>query len=416
MAHRTARMALLVSAAALYCGAGHAQSIDVGVDISASAEATKNPYLTDEGSSWVGAGALEVRPWLRSADETDSLVLRGLARIRGFTSRYDAETALGADLAANSRLGPRTSAYGSASILTTNQRTPFDVLSPTPGLNDPIVPPEVAGPVTDPIVPISGDDYTLLGSAGRITTISAGAGISHQPDPSSVLGYNINYNRLDSDDDGFEQTVGYDSIALGTNYSRQVTPKTSVGVSASGSRTRYEENRPSVTTLSVSGTLSQQLSRYWSLSASAGVSATDANANGFFPGYNAVAPIASVNLCNRSVRKSFCAGYVRSQQPTSLGDVRTSDAVTLSYSEQLVERQRVDLNASYSRSLSSDDEQSAFPDIEGLSLRAAFSQAISDRLEGYVSASVARSYGGYLSNDPNINFGVGVRLKLGARR
>lgn len=413
---RPVRLALLVSVAGLCGGIGRAQTTDTGIDINLSAEASKNPYLTDVSSEWVGAGSVEARPWLRHSDAKDSVTLRGLARVRGFTSRYDPETAFGADLQANSRLSARTSAFGSASILTTNRRTPFDVLTPRPGLTDPVVPPETTGPIVDPIVPLPGEYDALLGSQGRITTMTVGAGVSHQLDVSSSLGYNIDYRRLDSESSRDLQTVGYDSVSVGANYSRVISPRTRAGVAASAGTTRYDGNRPSATTFSLSGTLSQQLSRYWALSGSLGVSSTRAENNGFFPGYSSVAPVGSISVCNQPVRKNFCFSYSRSQQPTFLGDVRTSDAVSASYSEQLSNRQRADLSASYSRSKTADDAQTLYPDVEGLSLRGVFSQSINDRLEGYVSASVAKSYGGYLSRDPSINFGVGVRLRLGVRR
>lgn len=408
------RIVLLATGMSLVPHAAKAQTMQTGVDVSISAEAVNNPYLTDADSAWVGAGTVEVRPWLRQADEKDSIELRGLARARGFTSRFDVETALGADLMATSRLNARTAVYGNASILTTNQRTPFDVLTPRPGLTDPIVPPTDLVPITDPIIVLPGEDVTVLGAMGQITTASVGAGVSHQIDPSSTLGYNVEYRRLDGDGDSLG--VGYESASIGASYSRQLTPRTQVGLSGNASKTRYEQNRPGATSFSLSGTLGQQLGRYWTLNASAGVSSTEADGNGFFPGYSSVSPVASISICNQPVRKNFCFGYTRSQQPSFLGDVRTNDAAFISYSEQFSQSQRVDLSASYSRSEGDEEADSLYGDVEAVSLRGVFSQTINDRVEGYVSGSVARTYGGFLSREPSISFGVGVRLRLGARR
>lgn len=388
--------------------------MQTGVDISVSAEAVNNPYLADEDSAWVGSGTVEVRPWLRRADETDSIVLKGLARVRGFTSRYDAETAFGADLQATTRLNARTTAYGNANFLTTNRRTPFDVLTPRPGLSDPIIPPPDVAPIADPIIVLPGEDVTLIGVPGRTTSTSVGAGITHQLDPNSNLGYNVGYQRLDGGDDSVG--VGYDSASIGASYTRQLTPRSQIGLSASASKTRYERNRPSATSYSLSATWAQQLGRFWSLNASAGVSSTRAESNGLFPGYDSVSPIGSVTICNQPVQKNFCFGYTRSQQPSFLGDVRTSDSAFVSYSEQLSDRQRVDLSAAYSRSEGDEEANVPFSDVEAVSLRGVFAQTINDRLEGYVSGSVSRSYGGILSREPSISFGVGVRLRLGARR
>lgn len=407
------RLALLAGTMAVLPQAARAQEVQTGMDLSITAEAVNNPYLTDANSSWVGAGTIEARPWLRRSDEKDSLQLRGLARVRGFTSRYDPETAFGADLEATSRLSPRTTAYGRASFLTTNRRTPFDVLTPRPGLTDPIVPPEGTVPVAGPILVLPGEDVTLLGRPGRITTSSVGAGLSHQIDPSSTLGYNVDYRRLDA---GSGLTgIGYQSASLGAQYTRQLRPRTKVGLAGTASKTRYEQNRPSATTYSLAVMLDQQFGRYWSLNASAGVSSTRAAGNGFYRGYSAVTPIASVSLCHQPVRKNLCLSYTRSQQPSFLGDVRTSDAASLNYSEQLSQRRRVDLSASYARSLG-DRAAAQFPNVEALSVRGAFTQTINDRLEGFLSASVSKSYGGYLSRKPSIALGAGVRIRLGTRR
>ncbi len=116
------------------------------------------------------------------------------------------------------------------------------------------------------------------------------------------------------------------------------------------------------------------------------------------------------------MRKNFCASYSRAQQPSFLGDVRTSDALGLSYSEQLSQQRRVDLSASYSRSEGDEDAASLFDEVEAVSLRGVFSQTLNDRTEGYISGSVAKTYGGFQSREPSIAFGVGVRLRLGERR
>lgn len=408
------RLALLVSCMAFAPHAVRAQSTQTGVDVSVSGEAVSNPYLNEDDSTWVGAAALEIRPWLRRSNERDTIQLRGLARVRAFSARFDPETALGADLQATTRLSARTTAFGNANFLTSNRRTPFDVLTPRPGLSDPIVPPPELVPIAEPIFVLPGEDITLIGDPGRITTSSIGAGISHQIDPNSMLGYTVDYARLDGDDES--QGIDYQSASVGASYRRQLTPRTQVGLQGRASKTRYEKSRPGATTFSLSGTLAQQLGRYWSLSGSAGVSSTKAEGNALFPGYSAVSPIASLSICHQPVRRNFCFGYTRSQQPSFLGDVRTSDSVTASYSEQFSQSRRVDLNAAYGRSKGDEEANARFPDVEVLTLRGVFTQTINDRTEGYVSGSVSKRYGGFLSGEPSIAFGAGLRLRLGTRR
>lgn len=408
------RLALSTACMAFTPYAARAQTVQAGVDVSLQAEAVSNPYLDDEDTTWVGAGTVEVRPWLRQTGARDSIQLRGLARVRGFTGAYDAETAFGADLSATSRISARTTAFANADILTTSRRTFLNVLTPRPGLADPIVPPETVVPIVDPTFVLPGEDVTVLGDPGRLTTATIGAGLAHQLDPNSRLTYSVGYRRTDGDRDSLG--TGFDAASLSASYSRQLNPRTQLGLSGTASKVRYEENRPSVTTLSLSGTWAQQLGRYWSLNASAGVSRTEAEGNVFFPGYRSVTPIASFSLCNQPVKQKMCFGYSRTQQPSFLGDVRSSDAAFASYSEQLSQTRRFDLSASYARSDSDDEAGAQFSDVEAVSLRGVFTQTINDRTEGYISGSVARTYGGALSREPSIALGVGVRFRLGSTR
>lgn len=408
------RSLLLCSGILLWPTALAAQSVQTGVDLSASAEATNNPYLMDEDSGWVGAGSVEARPWLRSETERDSITLAGLARLRAFSSRYDMESVFGGSVNAQSRLNERTSAYGSASLYSTNRRTPFGELTARPGLTDPIVPPTPDVPIAQPIVVLPDEDITLLGLTGRSTTASANAGISRQVDERSQAGINVGYSMLDVSENG--PGIGYQSANLGLNYSRTFTERTQGGFSAGVSRTIYEEGRPSATSVNAFANVNHQISQYWSLSASAGVSASRSEGNALFPGYNVLSPVGSVSLCNRPVDTNFCLSYSRSQQPSTLGDVRTSDAFTMGFSRKLSDRQRIDLSGSYSRNKSQDNAAAQFPNVEVASLRSTFTQTLSDRTEGYLFASASRSRGSFLTRDPSLSFGLGVRLRLGERR
>lgn len=408
------RVALLGGTSLLWSGALAAQASESGVDVSVSASASSNPYVTAQDTAWVGVGDAEARPWIRWKTERDSIELRGLAKARAFTERYDVESTFGGSLDVNSRLSPLTMAYGSASVYTTNRRTPFGSLAARPGLSDPVNPLPTDSPITDPVIFLPDEDIALLGQVGRTTTVSAGAGLSHQQSARTSLGFNVGYNRLFVSGSG--QGVGYENTNAGVTYTRQVDQRTSIGASASASYSRYEENRPSATSLGFFLNASRQVDRYWSLTASAGISASDAEANGIFPGYSSISPAGSIGICYTPVGERLCLNYSRSQQPSSLGEVRSSDSASLGYSKTLSDRRRIDVTIGYSRSASDGFSQSQFQDIELLSSRTTFSQTISDRLEGYVFGSASRSYGGFLSREPSIEFGVGIRLRLGDRR
>lgn len=414
-----ARSALLATAAistAVPLSTTMAQSVSTGADISISADASTNPYLTDLSNDWVASGTIELRPWIRRSDSKDSLTLQGLLRGRAYTSRYDPETAAGVNLGVSSRASARRTYRGSANFLISNRRTPFDVLTPRPAISDPVNIPATEGQVPEPVLIDPNEDLTLLGSTGQVITYGVGAGFTDALSDRSSLSMDIGYRALDSRSNNRNGTVGYQSINGSWSYSRAVTARANAGISGGVSRTRYEGGRPSATTLYVSGTWNQQLSQYWTLSASAGVSATKGEAKGIYPGYSTVAPVGTIDLCNRPPRQSLCIGYARAQQPSSLGDVRTTDSVRASFSQQLSVRDRLDFQGTYSRSKADSGVSTLFKNVENLAVRGTYARTISDRIEGFLTGSVARSYGGYLSREPNYALSAGVRIKVGDRR
>lgn len=416
------RRRLLLGATLLISGSAlHAQAVRTGVDLSAEAEAISNPYLDEASPDWVGAGTLEIRPWLVSETAKDRLELEAFARGRAFTSGYDFEDSYGGSLRATHRASPRTNYYGQASVVSTSARSNFsrfdrngfdrDPLTPldpsTPAV--PGEPPVGLGPVVVPPL----DDLTIVGLQGRTTTLALAAGMNRQLDTRSTLSANLGYDKLWVEGN---QISGYDSVSLDLSYSRRLSAQTSVGLSANAGQTRYDGAFPKTTTLGGYVNAEHQFNSTWSLTGAIGVSYSRSPATALVPEVEQIGLAGNVSVCRTQPSSRLCLGVSRSQQPSTLGQVRSSDSVNVNYSERLSARDRVDLYGNYARSSAPDEIATGFDEIKIVSVGATLTRTLTPRLEGYLFGRASRSYGGYLADEPSISFGVGIRALLGARR
>lgn len=407
---------ILVSSAPLY-----AQSATrTGVDISAEAEATSNPYLDEASGDWVGAGTVEVRPWLVSETATDRVQLEAFARGRAFTEGFDFEDSFGGSVQATHRASPRTNYYGQANLVSTSARSNFTRFNRGGFGNDPLLPPDPAAPT--PIDPANGlgpiilpplDDITIVGLQGRSTTLAVSAGMGRQLDTRSSLNLNVDYNKLWVEG---SQISGYDSATIGATYSRRLSARTTAGLSVNAGQTRYDATFPKTTTLGAFVNAEHQLDAFWTLSWSLGVSNSESPALGVIPEVSQTGIAGNVNLCRARDQSRLCLGVSRSQQPSALGQIRTSDAIDFSYSERVSARDRVDLYANYARSIAPSEIATPFDEVEIASVGATLTRTLNQRLDGYLFGRASRSYGGLLTDEPSLAFGGGLRVRLGDRR
>lgn len=408
---------MLISGAPLY-----AQSATrTGVDVSAEAEATTNPYLDENSKEWVGAGTVEVRPWLISETAKDRVQLEAFARGRAFTSGFDFEDTFGGSVSATHRASPRTNYFGQANVVSTSARSNFSRFNRGGFAFDPLAPVDPNAPVT-PVDPVTGlgpvvlpplDDITIVGLQGRSTTLSIGAGVNQQLDTRSSVNVTVDYNRLWVDGSQFS---GYDSAAISASYSRRLSSRTTGGFTLSAGQSRYDADLPKTTTYGAFVNLEQQLPRGWSLAGSVGVSHSQSPAFGIIPEVSQTGIAGNLNLCRTDARSRLCLGASRSQQPSTLGQVRTAEAIDLTYSERLSARSRVDLYANYARSIAPSEIATPFDEVEIASVGATLTRVLNERLDGYLFGRASRSYGGLLTDEPSIAFGVGIRARFGDRR
>lgn len=393
-----------------------AQDMRAGVDLSVEAEATSNPYLDMNDSEWVGAGSVEVRPWLASITATDRIDLEAFARLRGFTSVYNLEDTYGASLSIGHRADSRTSLRGSANLYSTSARSNYaQSLRDSNFITNP-QPINPGEPVTElppplPVGPI--DDPTLLGLDGRSTSLSTSAGIDRRLTERSSLSGTIGFSKVwVSDPSG----TGYDSASADIAYTRSLSERTNVGATASVAKSRYEGAYPSSTTVGLLGTFWHQVDEAWRVGGSLGVNASFTPASVFFPEREQVGLAGNVSACRQDAEGELCLSYSRSQQPSALGSIRTSNTANLTYNARLGPRDSLQLYGNYSVN-STDENFGPFDDnFTAMGVGGTYSRTLSNRADAFAFATVSKTDGGFVSDEPSISVGVGLRIRLGDPR
>lgn len=401
-----------VAACALNAAGLAAGETRAGVHASTTAGATSNPYLTETDAGVAGVFDLDVRPWARIETARTTFDLQAYAHARAFSDRYDFEDSEGASVSFRSKRDARTSLYGSAHFDSTSARSVFPRTGSGSGVTDPVTPADPQALPTETTVLIPGDDITLLGLTGRTTSLATALGVDHQLDARSVVGASAGFQHLSASGGS---TIGYDSLNATATYAAQVSEQTQIGARLSGRRTSYDAGGNS-TILVGEGTVERRLDASWSLSASAGLTNARMSATAAFPSTTATGFSGRVQVCNERSARSLCASMERSQLPGALGRARRVDNAMMSFGERLSVRGRVDVAARYSRSRSLSGTSVFDPPLTVASVDANFTRTLSERMEGFAFASVARSYSPVLSTSPSVNAGAGIRLKLGQIR
>ena len=383
-----------------------------GVNVSAAAGVSSNPYLTETDPTTTGVLDISIGPWARIETARTTFDLAAYANGRVFASRYDFENAEGASVSFRSKRSARTSIYGSAKIDTTSARSWFSRSAAAPGVTDPVNPIDPDAPATEGGVFVPGDDVTLLGLAGRSTSLSSAVGLDHQLSGRSAVGVNAGYQHL-----GVSSTAvsGYDSFSAGAAYTNQVSEHTRAGARFEGRRTSYEAGGHS-TIFVARATMERRIDASWTLAAEAGVSTARLSAAGGMPSTRATSLSGLVALCNERPARNFCVSLERSQLPGALGRTRRVDNAAVTFGERLSARERLDVGMRYGRSRSMSGDPANDPSVTIANVDTTYTRVLSERAEAYGFASVARSYSPSLATDVSVNAGVGIRLRVGRTR
>ena len=404
---------VVLACSTVFCASVSAQTSRTGLDVATEAGATSNPYLTDDDTRLIGVGKVEVRPWLRVENERDSVQLTAFFIGRAFSGNYDFEDSEGAALSVRSKRSERLTLYGAADVSSSSARSVFPWTRPVPGVTDPIDPVDPGMPLTQPTMASPSDDITLLGVGGRSTSLSISSGLTDQLDERSLIGFDVGYQRLTVED---STLTDYDSANAVVTYLRRLSPQTSAGIRAGAGKAVYDGGG-NATTFLVEGSIDHRIAERWHLTGSAGVSTTRNTRTAILPAGTATGLTGALEICNTIPRRDFCVTYDRSQSPGARGRTRTVDAIGLRLSQRVSVRDRIDVNARYSRSAPVGSAiEVIIPAVEIAGIDARFSRTIGERTEAYVFGTFARAYGTALSDEPSLSAGVGIRFKLGRNR
>lgn len=385
-----------------------AQTLVGGIDVSLSGEAVSNPYLEPGSADMTAAVTAEVRPWVSQQTEVTSFNLSAFVQARQFSDDQDREDNYGASAELTHRASERVTLTGRATLRSIASRArgiEFPGLDPNP---------QTPVPEPEPLDPGFGLDPSLLGTRGRTTQLSGGIGTQYAIDARRSLRIDLDLEDLD-----FSHANGQDyrTHAVSSSLTQVIDSTTSVGATVNLSLSDYAN--PSVADariVTAMGSVSHRLDQRWTLDASAGASVARVEAAGPFPSRESTGISATVSLCRREARGGLCIDYQRQPRPTGLGDVRDSDSANLSYNLAWSARTQIAVGASYTRTGEAVNVAAPDSGTEYVSVRATLDRAFNQRVSGFVTASASRVFQAGQTIEPNINVGLGIRIRLGRRR
>ncbi|WP_432199777.1 hypothetical protein ACRAQ7_08730 [Erythrobacter sp. W53] len=401
---------LLCSSALLHSASAplHAQSTKAGVDLSLSAEAASNPILNDTNTDLAPAGTVEVRPWIRTETGTTTFDLEAFANLREFVSDYDSEDRYGGFASVASRVSERVTLRANAGVFSSNGRLGSLAQTGVPVVQNP------GGP-SIPIDPALGNDITVLGQDGRTTSWNVGAGLDAQVSERDTITFGAGFQDLSLSDS--LQGEEYKSYSGDIGWQHRLNERTSVGLFGGIRETNFDDELSGDTTTYSGGvSLNQAIGSEGSLELGVGVAQTEIDGTPLVPARDVTTLTTQAALCQRNNRRDLCLNYRRTPLPTAFGGVRNSDSLGVSLSERLSDRDRLTVGGNYARTSDGVTGPLLIPQVEFADVRAAINRRFNDRLDGFIFAGASRLYRDDLATDASVNFGLGIRVRLGDRR
>lgn len=372
------------------------------IGTSAKAEIATNPYLLSGPKTSASSAILSVSPGLKFVDSVKTISLRADFVHTEFSRRYRSSDNYNASASLSQKISPRLGLNASfgydSSVVGANDLLTFGT-NPLPG----VIPPPLPG------------DIALNGLRQRREAVNGGFSLDYAASTRDNLQVQGGFAivRFPAGSGAAE----YDSSNGSIGYNRVLNSRTSVGLNVGVSRADYlGATLGDATTISPQATFSTKFGANWSLSASLGVSHSRISGLVGKSGQNSAS--GNLSLCNAASRGKFCLFGSRSVQPTSFGNtVRPQTSVGLSYNMRLDPLSTIDASASLSRS----GQISQNNIITGSSVdygRASmtYSRRISQKLQGYVTASYADSYRDPTPRKANSSVSLGISYSFGDTR
>ncbi len=367
-------------------------------DVSIGAGASTNPYLEDGPVESTASASISVAPSLVVTEAATTFKLRGFARLEEYEEDFRTNNAYGLSGSIEHGLTDRT-----------DLRARLGYSGSIVGINDAFFnPPDV---IDDNFLTPIADDIALNGLNQRRHSFQTGIGISHSFSPLDSISADVGATAIRFSGSGVQNEYNFFNQNIG--YSRVLSDRTSIGASLGLGEVNYLGQRQGDSTIiTPSVNITHQISEDFTITASAGVSFSDAkNVIGSTKSSDLS---ASFNLCRTGETNNLCLGASRQTLPTSFDGVRSQTSFTLGYSQTLNRTDSVNLNLGYSRS--SNSIQGLSDDFDYLRSSATYNHKFSERFTGFVSAGYSDSFQTGINRRANTQVSIGIRLKFGNNR
>lgn len=375
----------------------------VTVDVSLNGSAESNPFLEPGGSSAFSA-TLQVDPKVYWEDETTSLVVDSSLRMTQYLERYGNDIGGRVNVLARKQLSTRTSLSASAGFQSSRSTLQDFFLG---SLSTPL------NPVQFPDVTFT--DVTVAGRRTRVETLDATVGLDRilsESETLSVFGA-TSYSRF-SGSDQFDYRTG----TIGTRYRRQLSERTSLNASVTGTVADYIGTRNGdAWIISPQAGIENKINERISWTASLGVSLASVD-NEFGVSRKETYLTGAFSICDKGVESALCGSVSRSAEPTALGGVRAVTNVAVLYDKQLSRNERLILSGRYGQT-----SQASTPlSVTGVrnnqlfGVSGTYAKEFSNRLSFVVTPSFTKVVERRLRDETNYAITVGIRLRLGKLR
>ena len=425
-----ARFLLPTATALAFPTAALAQQTSTGVDITGSAGYSNNPFAQSGGNANSGFVSLDVTPHVDVQSERSSVSLSGLVHVEAYTSRYPVTDSYRASLDGRGRPSERLTVFGhvdlGSQVLGSDDQFALGSASGLTAANGGfgIGSGGVTNPGTDPspgglgasagLSPAvtSGalfNDIGLLGSRDRRRSIYAAAGGELTVSGRDALSLRsfvdlARYRR-------FGDRSNYDGVGGTLGYSRRVSAYVRAGLQGSASRYNYKSGQGSTDVFSGEGTLSGQLSRFWTIDGSLGVSIIDTALRG---SRNSTSLSGSLQLCGRFARDTVCVVGSRQARASGFNGAQYVSTADLNWQHQLSARSNLALGGSYVQE--GGITRLAGAQNQYLRVASTYNRQLTQRLRGLVSARYRRVFGGTTDQVNDYGGQIGFSYHLGAAR
>ena len=369
------------------------------INTSLNVEIATNPYLQSGARTSASSGVVSVSPGIKYLDSVKTITLAGDYRHREFSRRYSPSDDYSINASLVQKLSPRLDYNANAGIN-----------SSVVGANDLLT--FGANPINGGLFPPLPGDIAFNGLRQRRQSIVGSAGFNYTADSRNNVQMQGGFSivRFPNGSTASE----YNNANGSFGYNRIFNSRTSIGLNVSISRANYlRTSLGDATTISPQATFSTKFGATWSLTASLGISHSRVSGLVGKTGQDSAA--GRLNLCNVANRAKFCLFASRSVQPTSFGStVRPQTSVGASYNLRLDSKSTVDVNAAFSRSgqiSQGNIVTGGSADYGQASLT--YSRRLSQKLQGFLTASYADSYNDPLPRKANSSLNLGISYAFG---